>query len=600
MIMNWSLRWKITAAFGLVILVTIAFSGALSYWATSTQFEVLITDESGLRAEAIGPLLEASYAYWGNWDGLDEILESYAETGLPPAVFADPWVSEVDWWAITLQTLNYSDDELWDAWEDADSLAAVSDSVGVDPDVLQAAIISAEETAVQAAVTAGELTTWEAAEELEWLAEFVDEFIWGSIEDNWEWVDPESEYSYIPSPYADEPYLTAEGMDWLFSTLLLEHERLLVTDRADRVVYDSIGEMEGEELSPELIENGAELWDYARDEFIGTAIIAAGPGYYSAQETSFLDGVTWSLVVSGMIAGVSALIVGWLLARQVTAPVAALTAATDRIASGNWDERLPVESDDELGHMSAAFNAMAASLATQKQLRNRLVDDVAHELNTPLSVIQLELMALEDGMQTPSEATTHVKREIQLLRSLVNDLAILAETDEGGLQLTPTRIDFDELITATLNRWQSRADLAQITIRYESVNNLPPIQADQLRMTQVLGNLISNALQHTPSGGEIEIQVNVTTEALPVSTPLGTYLVVAVRDTGRGIPAEDLPHIFERFYRADPARSRASGGRGLGLAIVQQIVVAHGGAVWAESQVGTGSTLTFALPVDKV
>jgi two-component system, OmpR family, sensor histidine kinase BaeS len=594
-----SLRWKITAAFGLVILLTIAFSGGFSYWSTSTQFDVLVTDESGQRAEALIPLLEASYTYWGNWDGLDELLESYGETGFPATVFAEPWGSDVDWWAITMETLDLGDEDLWEAWEEADSLAAVADDLGIAPQVLVDAIFAAENAAVLAAVKSGELSRWEADEEIEWISELTYDFVWGSIDENWEWVDPDTDYSFVPY-YSEEPYLTAAGIDWLFSALLLEHERLLVADREDWVVYDSLGEFEGEQLPPKLVKNGAILWDYDEDEPIGTAIIAAGPGYYSAQEAAFLDGVTWSLLISGVIAGIIALLVGWVIARRVTAPVTALTEATHRIAGGQWDERLPVDSEDELGQMSTAFNAMATSLETQQTLRNRLVDDVAHELNTPLSVIQLELMALEDGMQTSTEAATHVKREIQLLRSLVNDLSTLAETDEGALHLAPTQLDFGVLVSDTLVRWQSRADLVNVTLRFQSPDALPMVTADQLRMTQVLGNLIANALQHTPPGGAVEIQIESPPARLPVSVPPGNYLVVRVCDTGAGIPEDDLPHIFDRFYRVDPSRNRSTGGRGLGLAIVQQIITAHGGVVWVESSLGQGSSFGFALPLDKV
>jgi len=331
------------------------------------------------------------------------------------------------------------------------------------------------------------------------------------------------------------------------------------------------------------------MWDYEKDEPIGTVIVATGKGYYNAQQEVFLSSVSRSLVVSGFVAGAVALLVGLLFARRITSPVTALTDATHHIADGHWDERLPVNSDDELGKMSAAFNAMTEALATQRILRNRLVDDVTHELNTPLSVIQLELEALNDGMQSPAEATAHVKREINLLENLVSDLDLLTEFGEGKLALDRNPVDFGELVASAALRWQSQAEAKEISLAVKSAENLPEISVDSRRIMQVLGNLISNALEYTSKGGSVEITTELSAQK---------SIVAKVSDTGEGIPVKDLPHLFERFYRADDARSRYTGGRGLGLAIVKEIVELHGGRAWAESVMGEGSEFGFELPLN--
>jgi len=270
--------------------------------------------------------------------------------------------------------------------------------------------------------------------------------------------------------------------------------------------------------------------------------------------------------------------------------VTALTAASRRIAAGDWGVRLPVRSGDELGQMSAAFNRMAEELGRQRELRHRLVNAIAHELNTPLSVIQLEVEAMRDGMQGPDQAAEGVLREIELLRGLVEDLSFLAETDAGMLQTHPRPVGLLDLVERARVRWQSQADAAGIVLTVEwagAGKDGPQVMADPMRIEQVLGNLLSNALRYTPPGGSVTVRVLASEEEAHV----------VVQDTGEGIPAADLPHIFERFYRADRSRSRSTGGRGLGLSIVRQVVEAHGGRVWVESQVGVGSTFGFSLPL---
>lgn len=668
-----SLRWRMVGAFGLVIVLTVLLGGVLSWWATTNQFNILVTDEGQQRAAEIAPLLEAGYTYRGNWGDLNDLLTSfYTESASPPDLFESPWYSDVDWWQVTLAILDLDDATLSRLWDEMGNLASVAERQGVEPEALVQAIVKAEQSVVAAAVAAGDLTPDEAVEELEWVADSAAEFVWGftesftwdeegsqwdvivadeldlsleqlnaalddgrsvaelakqqdvEVEDLidailldveielyasaeftdgevewqlaqlesslWTLIDPDAPRSFSPSDRDAGFSWTDEGTTWLVNNLLLGDERLLVTDVDGQVVYDSAGTRKGERLPASMLNKGAPLWD-ERGIRVGTAIVAAGPGYYDAQQTSFLQSMGWSLAVSGLVAGLAALLVGLVVTRRVTAPVTALTAAAGRLARGDQTTRLPVRSNDELGRMSAAFNTMAEALETQRTLRARLVDDIAHELNTPLSVIQLELEALKDRMQTPKEATSHVQREIDLLRNLVEDLALLTETAEETLQLNLEPTDLVQLTVDSVARWRPQAQAAGVELQMAPTEPLPLIEADALRLIQVLGNLISNALQHTPEGGQIKVKCQKEQD------DGREWLSVTVSDTGVGISSQDLPHVFERFYRADRSRSRRTGGRGLGLAIVRQIVERHGGQVWVESQPGAGSTFGYRLPV---
>ena len=201
--------------------------------------------------------------------------------------------------------------------------------------------------------------------------------------------------------------------------------------------------------------------------------------------------------------------------------------------------------------MSAAFNAMVSQLQEQSRLRQQMVADIAHELRTPLSVIRLELEALEDGLQSPTEATTSLRGEIDLLTQLVEDLGVLARHDAGEQRLDLALTDVATLAEETVARWKGRASAHGVVLRTEVPPNLPQVWVDPLRITRVLTNLLDNALRHTPDGGEIVVRAHEQPTALHVT----------VRDTGHGIPAGELENVFNRFYRLDRARSRASGGR---------------------------------------
>ena len=289
--------------------------------------------------------------------------------------------------------------------------------------------------------------------------------------------------------------------------------------------------------------------------------------------------------------GVAILLAAW-LSKLITAPVTALTEATQAIAQGDKTILL-VTSSDELGRMSAAFNQMTSTLETQRQLRRRLINDVSHELNTPLSVIQLEAVGLRDGLQTPESASGHIIQEVDRLRGLVTDLNWLAETDYGELRLTLQASSIYELLTAEVERWQPQSQARQVKLSLLVSDNLPDLDVDldRTRMSQALGNVLSNAVHYTEAGGNIVVRAELESDRA---------LDIWVVDNGIGIDAADLPHVFDRFYRADQSRSHGIGGTGLGLAITRAIVETYGGYIIATSDgLGQGATVTIRLPLNK-
>jgi two-component system sensor histidine kinase BaeS len=288
------------------------------------------------------------------------------------------------------------------------------------------------------------------------------------------------------------------------------------------------------------------------------------------------------------VAGLAVLLVGSIQARRIVAPVRALADAARRVAGGEFAQ-IPVTSQDELGEMALAFNTMAAELKQQHTLRRRVMADIAHELRTPLSVLQIDLESIEDGLAEPTpEVVTRLQEEVALLNRLVADLRMLSLAEAGELQLEVQPVDVGHLVQTAVDRVRGAAQEKGVSLTSELPEGLPAVAGDEQRLSQVLSNLLSNALRHTAPGGQI---------AIAAEQVDGDDVRIAVQDNGEGIPAEELPHVFERFYRTDHARSRDTGGSGLGLAIARSLVEAHGGQIGVESVEGEGSTFALSLPV---
>ncbi|RMF31362.1 MAG: HAMP domain-containing protein, partial [Chloroflexi bacterium] len=311
----------------------------------------------------------------------------------------------------------------------------------------------------------------------------------------------------------------------------------------------------------------------------------------NALESQFLTRVRRGLIVGGAAALLVALGLGFLLFRQITAPLGRLAAAADQIATGNLDVRVKAAGQDELGRVADAFNRMVISLAQAERLRRDMTADIAHELRTPLTVIQGNLEAVLDGIY-PAD-TQHlgpVLDKVRLLIRLVEDLRTLSLAEAGELPLHRQPTDLVALARRVVAGFRASAAEKGVAIEVTAAA-LPPVSVDAGRIEQVLGNLLDNAVRHTPAGGRVTLSLR-QDDREP-----HRRIRVAVTDTGPGIPPEALPHIFERFYRAERDRARRSGGTGLGLAIVKGIVEAHGGQVWAESAKGRGTTIGFWLPL---
>lgn len=276
------------------------------------------------------------------------------------------------------------------------------------------------------------------------------------------------------------------------------------------------------------------------------------------------------------------------LSRRILRPVEALTRAARRMEKGDLSQRVPAGSKDEIGQLAHAFNSMADGLARVEQLRRHMVSDIAHELRTPLANLQGYLEAAQDGVVQPGpEWVASLHEEALLLSRLVDDLQDLALAEAGQLRLLRRPVSLAESVTKALKAVQTRWHEKALQLQTDLPPDLPLAQADPERLGQVLRNLFDNAAQHTPPGGQITVSAR----------PAGPEIEVSVRDTGGGIAPEDLPYVFERFYRADKSRARTTGGAGLGLAIVKQLVEAHGGQVGVASEPGQGTTFTFTLPV---
>jgi len=283
------------------------------------------------------------------------------------------------------------------------------------------------------------------------------------------------------------------------------------------------------------------------------------------------------------------------LSHRVLRPIGTLTAAAYRLGQGDLASRVPVSGSDELAALGRSFNRMADSLQRSEERQRRLVADVAHELRTPLANLRGYLEALADGVIDPDpELFASLHEEAVLQQRIVDDLQDLALAEAGNLAYNWATVDLAELLETcrTAHRARAEADGIALTVHIEPSevpgNGVPAVlvRADPDRLRQVLGNLITNALRATSPGGSVSLHANRS----------GDTAVIRVVDTGTGIEPEVLPYIFDRFWRADPARGRRSGGSGLGLAIARQIVTDHGGTIGVESQVGAGTTFTITLP----
>jgi signal transduction histidine kinase len=320
---------------------------------------------------------------------------------------------------------------------------------------------------------------------------------------------------------------------------------------------------------------------------VGTVIETGTVVIRNPSEDLFLARTTRGLVLGAIGASIAALLLGIGLAATLTRPLRRLTAAIHAMAAGQLAQRVDVRSHDEIGELADAFNDMSSELVRANQARRQMTADIAHELRNPLMVITGYIEALRDGVLKPSpQRFEMMHEEAQRLQRMVADLRTLSLADAGELTLQRQPAAPEPLLARVAELYTPVADQQQVRIVTQVEGNTPDVAIDVERMAQVLSNLVTNALRHTPAGGEVRLGAHAVDDAVALT----------VADSGEGIPAEALPHIFDRFYRADGARTQNGDESGLGLAIVKSIVAAHGGTITVESELGRGSRFEIRLP----
>jgi signal transduction histidine kinase len=376
----------------------------------------------------------------------------------------------------------------------------------------------------------------------------------------------------------------------------LYNERVVLIDPQGLVVADSEGKIEvGEEPEFEMRQTIPIMAGHIRFGAVavlpeGSAPPQPGPGAPQTEEASVNDlsnSINRYLLWSGLLAVVVAAVVTLITSRRILSPAESLAHAARALSRGDFSQRVQVRSNDEFGDLAIAFNAMAADLERTEQLRRNLVADVAHELRTPLSNIQGHLEAIRDGLLPAEPATLDsIYEEVLLLARLVEDLQELTLAEAGQLTLLGQQADVADIARRAAAAAQPQAESRRLAIETDLPASPATAYVDPERIGQVLRNLLSNAITHTPEGGRITVELK----------DQANEVRVTVSDTGIGIPAEDLSYVFERFYRVDRSRVRATGGAGLGLTIAKRLVEAHGGTISVESELGKGSRFTFTLP----
>ena len=387
-----------------------------------------------------------------------------------------------------------------------------------------------------------------------------------------------------------QDWMGSSGMGDMWGTMDI---RLILADNQGKVVADTAQSDVNRQLSPTDLQAGIPL--QVNSQPVGTLLAVSTIPVNRSIGSDFLNAVKQSTWISGLITGVLGLLLGFFLFRQIVAPIQAVTGAASKIAAGQLHQRIQVKSYDEVGTMARTFNQMADSLEHDQKLRRNMIADIAHELNTPITVLQANLEAIVDGvLPMNKDEVVSLRDETALLARLVADLRLLSLAEAGQLKLEKTTISIPELFQRAVEPLKMQAEEHRINISVNASKDLPNVSIDPDRMSMVLRNLISNALRYTPPNGRIDLHAEHKD---------GT-ITLQVSDSGSGIQAKDIPNIFDRFYRADKSRSRNSGGSGIGLAIVKQLVEAHHGNVRVDSPIysnaegiGYGTCFTIRFPL---
>ena len=368
----------------------------------------------------------------------------------------------------------------------------------------------------------------------------------------------------------------------------LYERRIILTDSTGVVIADSQGELLGQQYHPDA--PGRRLSPSREGSGVGTFYISPETSAVFPSPLSLSQTINRFLLWGALLAIAIAFLFTFFLSRRISAPVKALTLATRQLGRGDLSQRVQSKEKGEVGELAQAFNAMAENLERGEQLRRNMIADIAHELRTPLSNLKGYLEAIRDGVVGPDpDAIRSLDEEANLLSRLVDDLQELSLAEASELKLDYQMEDIIKLLKQTVAVRQTQAAAQGVLISADLPKKLPLVNIDSRRISQVLLNLIDNAITHTRQGGIITM----------AARRLDNWVEISVEDTGEGIPAEDLPNVFERFYRVDKSRARATGGAGLGLAIAKSLVEAHGGRIEIRSEEGKGSRFSFTIPVSQ-
>jgi signal transduction histidine kinase len=384
---------------------------------------------------------------------------------------------------------------------------------------------------------------------------------------------------YLEDGWTDiEPLI--ENMGTLYG------QRIILTDSAGVVIGDSQGELVGEEFNSDW--PSATLSPVENGDVVGTFYISPEPSIEFMLAQSLYGSINRFLLYSALLAVGIALLITFVVSRRISAPIVALTDSARRLGQGDFSQRASYQGKGELGELAKSFNSMASDLERAEELRRNMTVDIAHELRTPLSNIRGYLEAFRDGVMPIDDAAIRsLHEEAILLSRLVDDLQELSQAEAGELKLSRQKEDISRLVKRATAAIQTQATKKNISLTVELPHTLHQVDVDPFRISQVLYVLLQNAILHTDPGGQITVTAKERSNRVEVT----------VTDNGEGIPDADLPNVFERFYRVDKSRARATGGSGLGLTIAKYLVNAHGGDITVKSKLGRGSTFSFTLPV---
>jgi two-component system, OmpR family, sensor histidine kinase BaeS len=360
-----------------------------------------------------------------------------------------------------------------------------------------------------------------------------------------------------------------------------------LTDENGNVIISNETYKNGDRLPDPVLRRGVPIKENGK--IVGILLLMNVPFEGRPREVEFIETTNRTLLDGALMAAIIALLLGVFLSRTLTRPIRELTRATQAVSEGDLSQQVPIRSNDELGELGKAFNKMSAELSRSVNARKQMTADIAHELRTPLSLILGHAEAVHDGVLPPTRENFEIIREeATRLEHLVDDLRILSLADAGELTINLQTIEPQRLLHEVASIYQYQAQRKNIRLDLDIASPLSTIEVDPGRMTQVLTNILDNALRHTPEGGKIILSAK--------DASADDQVELAIQDSGPGLNAEDLDRIFERFYRKDPSRQREDGGSGLGLAIAKSIVQAHGGQLSAESGVGKGLKVIITLP----